>query len=72
MERKMTNKLVYDDLKLGEKGVDFVGFRNFYYYNLLRKRNIHNMQRKINSFNKEEISYETLFDSFQGWSAYAK
>jgi RNA-directed DNA polymerase len=54
------------------RGVDFVGFRNFYYHNLLRKRNIHNMQRKISLFNKRESSYEKLFGSFQGWSAYAK
>jgi RNA-directed DNA polymerase len=53
-------------------GIDFVGFRNFYYYNLLRKRNIKNMQRKINSFNKKEMSYDKLFDRFQGWRAYAK
>lgn len=54
------------------KGIDFVGFRNFYYYNLLRKRNIRNMQRKINLFNKKEICYEKLVDSFKGWNAYAK
>ncbi len=29
------------------KGIDFVGFRNFYNYKLLRKRNITNMERKI-------------------------
>ena len=54
------------------KGIDFVGFRNFYYYNLLRKRNINNIQRKISLFNKGKISYEKLFNSFQGWNAYAK
>jgi len=54
------------------KGVDFVGFRNFYYCTLLRKRNIRDMQRKINLFNKGEISYEKLFEIFQGWNAYAK
>ncbi len=54
------------------KGVDFVGFRNFYYYKLLRKRNIKNMRRKIDSFNKREITYKKLFESFQGWNAYAK
>jgi RNA-directed DNA polymerase len=53
-------------------GVDFVGFRNFYYCNLLRRRNINNIQRKIKSFNKGEKSYKKLFDSFQGWNAYAK
>ncbi len=52
-------------------GVDFVGFRIFYYFRLLRKRNIRNMKRKIFLLNKKEISYEQLFDSFQGWEAYA-
>ena len=34
------------------KEVDFVGFRNFYYFKLLRKRNIRNMQRKIEILNQ--------------------
>lgn len=54
------------------QGVDFVGFRNFYYFRLLRKRNIRNMQRKINLFNKEELSYEKFSEIFHGWSAYVK
>jgi len=54
------------------KGIDFVGFRNFYYYRLLRKRNLRNIKRKINLFNQREIAYEKLFKSFQGWNAYAK
>ena len=29
------------------QGIDFVGFRNFYHFKLLRKRNIRNMERKI-------------------------
>ena len=53
------------------RGIDFVGFRNFYHYNLLRKRNIRNIKRKIDLFNKEEISYEKFFEIFQGWNAYA-
>ena len=53
------------------KGIDFVGFRNFYYCNLLRKRNINKIKRKIEMFNQKKISYEELFQSFQGWNAYA-
>ncbi|MFH1358651.1 MAG: reverse transcriptase domain-containing protein [archaeon] len=53
------------------KGIDFVGFRNFYYHKLLRKRNIRKMKYKIRLFNKKEISYEKLIESFQGWQAYA-
>ena len=49
------------------KGIDFVGFRNFYYFKLLRKRNIRNMESKIKFLEKEK-----LLRSFQGWRAYAK
>ncbi|MBU2612199.1 MAG: RNA-directed DNA polymerase [Nanoarchaeota archaeon] len=54
------------------RGVDFVGFRNFYHFKLLRKRNIKNMKRKILLFNEGKISHDKFFEIFQGWSAYAK
>jgi hypothetical protein len=54
------------------KGIDFVDFRNFYYYRLLRKRNAMSMKNKVNSLNKGGISYEKFLESFQGWKAYAK
>jgi len=54
------------------RGIDFVGFRNFYYFKLLRKRNINNMKRKIEMFKRGGISKEDFIESFQGWSAYAK
>ncbi len=54
------------------EGVDFVGFRNFYYYKLLRKRNIKSMFLKTKSYNKGEISKDKFLEIFQGWNAYAK
>ena len=54
------------------RGIDFVGFRNFYYFKLLRKRNIIKMKNKIKLFNEGKISYKKLLESFQGWLAYAK
>ena len=54
------------------RGIDFVGFRNFYYYRLLRKRNIGKIRSKIISFKNSDISYEKFVESFQGWQAYAK
>ena len=54
------------------KGIDFVGFRNFYHFRLLRKRNIRNMQTKIRKFSKGEISQDKMAEVFQGWNAYAK
>jgi len=53
------------------KGIDFVGFRNFYYFKLLRKRNIQNMFCRIGKYKKGRVSKEKLLDSFQGWQAYA-
>ena len=54
------------------RGVDFVGFRNLYYFKLLRKRNIKNMERKIKLFNTGEIDSKKFCEIFQGWQAYAK
>ncbi len=54
------------------RGIDFVGFRNFYYHKLLRKRNIRKMFSRVEKYKKEEISREKLLESFQGWNAYAK
>ena len=54
------------------KGIDFVGFRNFYHHKLLRKRNVRNMKRKALLFSKKQISKEKMAEIFQGWNAYAK
>ena len=54
------------------RGIDFVGFRNFYYFKLLRKRNIRKMLKKIDSYKNTTISNEKILESFQGWQAYAK
>ena len=53
------------------RGIDFVGFRNFYYHKLLRKRNIRNIQRKIWLYTNGKIGFESLRESYQGWNAYA-
>ncbi|MEK6881307.1 MAG: RNA-directed DNA polymerase, partial [Nanoarchaeota archaeon] len=54
------------------RGVDFVGFRNFYHYRLLRKRNIRKMWKKINLYKNGTLSFSKLYDSYKGWQAYAK
>ncbi|HTY44303.1 MAG TPA: reverse transcriptase domain-containing protein, partial [Patescibacteria group bacterium] len=54
------------------RGVDFVGFRNFYHFRLLRKRNVKKMIVKIRLFKEGVLSYKKLLESFQGWDAYAK
>ena len=54
------------------RGIDFVGFRNFYYHKLLRKRNIRSIFSKINRYNKGEIPKEKILEIFQGWNEYSK
>ncbi len=54
------------------KGIDFVGFRNFYHFRLLRKRNIRNIKKKIKNFSKGEFPANKMPEIFQGWNAYAK
>src|SRR3989344_5959832 len=54
------------------RGVDFVGFRNFWHYKLLRKRNIRKMLFVVEKYKDNELSKEKMLESFQGWNAYAK
>jgi len=54
------------------RGIDFVGFKNFYYFRLLRKRNIKSMSSKVGRYRNGEMTKEKLLESFQGWNAYAK
>ncbi|MBU2576728.1 MAG: reverse transcriptase/maturase family protein [Nanoarchaeota archaeon] len=54
------------------KGVDFVGFRNFYHFKLLRKRNLRSMLKKIDTYRDKLVSKEKMMEIFQGWNAYAK
>ena len=54
------------------EGIDLVGFRNFYHYKLLRKRNIRKILTKIEEYKNDIISKEKMIEIFQGWQAYAK
>lgn len=74
--KKEINKFLEQKLKLElhpqksrifslSKGIDFVGFRNYWNHRLLRKRNIKNIGDKINSFNKKQLSFRKLIEGFQ-------
>jgi retron-type reverse transcriptase len=52
--------------------IDFIGFRNYYYHRLPRKRNILSMKRKIKLFNQNKISKEKFNEILNGWIAYVK
>ncbi|MEA3329571.1 MAG: hypothetical protein U9Q06_02395 [Nanoarchaeota archaeon] len=47
------------------KSVDFVGFRNSYYFKLLRNRNIKNMQNKLKSYFNGKIVQKEILDFFK-------
>ena len=54
------------------RGIEFVGFRNFYYFKLLRRRNIKNMESKIQQYKDDKIPKAKIFEIYRGWKAYAK
>lgn len=62
-------------IRLG-KGINFLGFRIFYYHKLLRKSNIRKMKSRLKilkeDYNKSKIDYDKVYDSAEGWMAYAK
>ena len=53
-------------------GIDFIGFRNFYHYRLLRKRNIINIRTKIRKFSNKIITYQEMKEIYGGWQAYSR
>jgi retron-type reverse transcriptase len=74
LKEKLNLELHPDKSKITRlsKGIDFVGFRNFYHFKLLRKRNVRKMLFKIEEYNRDKLSKEKLLKGFQGWNAYAK
>ena len=58
------------------RGIEFLGFRNFYYHKILRERNIRKIYRKLcnlkNNYDHKIIDYDRVCEVFQGWMAYAR
>ncbi len=58
------------------KGLDFVGYRIFYYFTLLRKRNINKIYLKLQEveelYKNGLISTETIDATINGWFGYMK
>jgi len=59
-----------------DKGINFLGFRVFYSHRLLRKTNLKIFKRKLEgfkaSFSNNEMNYDRIYESIQGWNAYAR
>jgi retron-type reverse transcriptase len=57
-------------------GINFLGYRIFYHYKLLRKRNIRyfmkKLEKNISLYNDKEISEEQFESRINGWLGYAK
>src|SRR3989338_3453688 len=56
------------------RGINFLGFRVFFYHKLIRKSNLKNFERKFNNlriqFDEEIIGREKALESLEGWLAY--
>jgi len=59
-----------------EQGVPFLGMRVFPFHRLLLRKNLNKFKRKRTmleqSFKEEHSSYDVLFESLEGWLAFAK
>lgn len=53
-------------------GIEFLGYRIFYHYNLLNKKNIKLITKKISAFRENQITKEDFDNSLKGWEGYAK
>ena len=59
-----------------QKGITFLGYRVFYRYKLLRKRNQHHFWRqfesKLQTYKEGNISEKILREQLEGWFGYAR
>jgi len=53
-------------------GITFLGYRIFYHYKLLKKRNIRKFFRCVEDYKNGLISKEKFLESYKGWEGYAK
>ena len=53
-------------------GVAFLGYRIFYHYALLNKKNIKVIIKKLLSFKENNVSKEDINNCLNGWEGYAK
>jgi hypothetical protein len=63
-------------ITLAERGINFLGFRVFPHHRLLRRNNIRGAKRKLQHYKRcyqhRQITYDVVYESFQGWMAYAR
>lgn len=58
-----------------DEGIDFLGFRIFYYHKLIRKKNIRKFRKKLanlkTAYSGGQTEREKAIESLEGWLAYA-
>jgi len=58
------------------KGIEFLGMKIFPHHKLLKGKNLRKFYRKLDVFyadyDLESVNYDLIYDSLEGWSAYAK
>jgi len=74
LETKLKLKLHQDKSKILalRDGVIFLGYRLFYHYSLLNKKNIKTLKKKVISFKENKIGKEDFNNSIKGWEGYSK
>ena len=59
-----------------KSGTTFLGYRVFFHYKLLRRRNLRTFQkrfeRSLRLYKKGDLTKEELITKLQGWFGYAK
>jgi RNA-directed DNA polymerase len=53
-------------------GVIFLGYRLFYHYSLLNKKNITIIKKKVRALKENKISLSDFSNSLKGWEGYSK
>lgn len=58
------------------RGINFLGFRLFFYYKLLKKKNLRVFKKKLeflcSRYDQGLIYYDDIYNFLEGWFAYAK
>ena len=58
------------------RGLQFLGFRNFYHHKILKKGSTRRTYSKVHSLEKDypsrKINYDKIYDFLEGWCAYAR
>lgn len=76
LKNKLDLELHPDKSKISKlnKGINFLGYRIFFYHKLIRKSNLKNFERKFNQlkilFEQEIVSREKVVEFLEGWLAY--